>query len=469
MAALRSIGVDTRRRARRWDAIVLGSGVASMVAAARLGMRELRVLVVQEPAAATLPDCMREPPLFVSASAGDPFDTVLRELRIALIDRRRFSPGPLAYQVVGPNLRLDIGGAEQTAGELVTWGLAKPESSVALVEALDAAADTEREHLLGSPLVRLPRLLGLARNGGGGTPPAERRGLPPEVAAVDEALGRLLAAQVRGIGNHAAGGPSSEACARLLGAGLQGGLEIEGSAPALVTILKRRVEALYGEFRTVEGEFELVTANGVPGIHHADSGELWLGGALVVGSAPTAIARALGNEDIARALGARAAEVQRRLRVHWRIPRAVLPEGMHSPLILLTRPDADDPQEGIVTVAVSAGPSPDDPCDLVARTLLDAGEDEPQARERVEASLRALIPFSEGAIEPCHHEVPEWDDDDCLESPPMGREWPGEAYYRVGQRPPVYRLDRPAMAGLGLEGDLLLGWRAGDAIADDIT
>jgi len=25
------------------------------------------------------------------------------------------------------------------------------------------------------------------------------------------------------------------------------------------------------------------------------------------------------------------------------------------------------------------------------------------------------------------------------------------------------------MAGLGLEGDLLLGWRAGDAIADDIT
>ena len=130
--------------------------------------------------------------------------------------------------------------------------------------------------------MRLPRLLGLARNGGGGTPPTERRGLPPEVAAVDEALGRLLAAQVRGIGNHAAGGPSSEACARLLGAGLQGGLEIEGSAPALVTILKHRVEALYGEFRTVEGEFELVTANGVPGIHHADSGELWLGGALDV-------------------------------------------------------------------------------------------------------------------------------------------------------------------------------------------
>ena len=60
MGALRSIRVDTRRRARRWDAIVLGTGVASLVTAARLGMHELRVLVVEEPAAAKLHGLLKE-------------------------------------------------------------------------------------------------------------------------------------------------------------------------------------------------------------------------------------------------------------------------------------------------------------------------------------------------------------------------------------------------------------------------
>jgi hypothetical protein len=32
----------------------------------------------------------------------------------------------------------------------------------------------------------------------------------------------------------------------------------------------------------------------------------------------------------------------------------------------------------------------------------------------------------------------------------------------------VYRLDRAEVGGLGLEGDLLLGWRAGDAIAHEL-
>ena len=55
MASLRTISVDAQRRARRWDAIVVGSGVGALVTATRLGMRELRVLVVEEAAAAALP------------------------------------------------------------------------------------------------------------------------------------------------------------------------------------------------------------------------------------------------------------------------------------------------------------------------------------------------------------------------------------------------------------------------------
>ena len=91
-------------------------------------------------------------------------------------------------------------------------------------------------------------------------------------------------------------------------------------------------------------DFQLVTANGLPGIYHEESKELLLGGALIIGCAPTPLARALGDEKLARTLGARTPGARRRLALHWRIPRTLLPEGLESPLIALTRPDADDPQ-----------------------------------------------------------------------------------------------------------------------------
>ena len=42
MAGLRSVTVDASHRARRWDAIVLGSGIPALVTAARLGMHDQR-------------------------------------------------------------------------------------------------------------------------------------------------------------------------------------------------------------------------------------------------------------------------------------------------------------------------------------------------------------------------------------------------------------------------------------------
>jgi hypothetical protein len=61
---------------------------------------------------------------------------------------------------------------------------------------------------------------------------------------------------------------------------------------------------------------------------------------------------------------------------------------------------------------------------------------------------------------------PRWDDDDWLEDPP---ESPGAlAELRISSRPPVFRLDRSRFGGLGLEGDLLVGWRGGDAIAAEL-
>jgi hypothetical protein len=468
MTALRSISVDAGQRARRWDAVVLGSGVASLVAAARLGMRELRVLVIEEQAAAELPGCLREPPLFVGTREGGILDTVLHELRVPLIDRRRFVTAPLAYQVVGPELRLDVGEHSLCASELVAWGLAKPDEAEALVTALDNAALTERELLLRSSLVRTPGLRGLARGAANAQRGPARRGLPAEVAEVSPELGRILAAQVRALGNHASGGPSSECCARLLGAALRGGVELDRSSSGLIPVLRRRVEALYGEFRGVSEGFELVTAGGLPGIALRDSGEIWLGRALVLGGSPLALAQALGEPELAKQLGARAATVRRRTALRWRLPRAELPEGMAERVILLTLPDAADPQDGVATLTVAGTGPRARTVDLVVRVLLAEDEDESAARARIEALLRELMPFAGEALEPQQDAIPLWDDDDWLEDQPAGSEWPGEAVVRVHSRPPVYRLDRPAVAGLGLEGELLLGWRSGDVIAAEL-
>ena len=66
--------------------------------------------------------------------------------------------------------------------------------------------------------------------------------------------------------------------------------------------------------------------------------------------------------------------------------------------------------------------------------------------------------------------MPRWDSDDgWLEDPVGAGSWPGEVDLRLESRPPIYCLDRAGAAGLGLEGDLLLGWRGGDAIAAEIT
>jgi hypothetical protein len=80
------------------------------------------------------------------------------------------------------------------------------------------------------------------------------------------------------------------------------------------------------------------------------------------------------------------------------------------------------------------------------------------------------MPFCGDELEQIEVTPPQWDSDDgWLEDPPPGRGWPAEIDLRLSTRPPIYHLDRAAVAGLGLEGDLLLGWRGGDAIAAELA
>jgi hypothetical protein len=80
-----------------------------------------------------------------------------------------------------------------------------------------------------------------------------------------------------------------------------------------------------------------------------------------------------------------------------------------------------------------------------------------------------LMPFAEGRFERVREPQPRWDDDGRLPDPSPGHGWPADAELRLPTKQPVYLLDRAAVAALGFEGDLLLGWRAGDAIAADLA
>jgi hypothetical protein len=87
----------------------------------------------------------------------------------------------------------------------------------------------------------------------------------------------------------------------------------------------------------------------------------------------------------------------------------------------------------------------------------------------ITAAVSELLPFSAPSLERVRARPPRWDVEDQLADPPPGGGWPGESEIRLACRQPVYALERSVVASLGFDGDLLLGWRAGDAIAADLA
>jgi len=97
----------------------------------------------------------------------------------------------------------------------------------------------------------------------------------------------------------------------------------------------------------------------------------------------------------------------------------------------------------------------------------DAPEAAAVAEARIERALRDLLPFSEGALERRALPARRWDSDAWL-ADPDGAAWPEEPELRLSSRPHVFSLERAPVGGLGGEGELWLGWRAGDAIAEEL-
>jgi len=474
MVDLPALDPSEAPRARRWDALILGSGLSALVAAARIGASGQRVLIVEESARAIQPAALKEPFFLAGLRDEGVLDACLRILTVPLIDRRRIAAERLAFQIAADPVRIDVGQAAVTAEELVAWGLAKPDEAQAFVRELLESSRVERGVLLESPVVRVGRRVAGAR------PPQvghHRRGLPGIVRGVSGPLAALVAAQLRVLSNLGVSAPPPESQARLLGIPLAGGVGFADEPPWLYDLLRKRVTASYGDFRTLNGEFDLVAVSGQPGVRVRRTGEIWLGRSLVLAAAPSALrdqyqdAGAGGTHTPPRPVPtilARGGQRAYRAAFLFSIPTAILPEGMSARLILPEQA-SDAP-----TVAVTAFPSQThgQRVDLVARAVVPDRDPERLAelRRGIAARLRALMPFCRDALVPIDVELPRWDGDDgWLEDPQPGLGWPSEIDLRLSSKPNVFHLDRAAVGALGFEGDLLLGWRGGEAIAAELA
>ncbi|MAI77485.1 MAG: hypothetical protein CL917_00930 [Deltaproteobacteria bacterium] len=465
MVKLGRVSDAARLRARRWDAIVLGSGISALVAAVRLGTANKRVLVVEEDAARAQHPALREPFFLSGLRDEGALHSAFRSLNIPLIDRRRITPERLAYQVVSPKWRVDAGGLDLTMAELSAWGLCEPSQAHSLLRILNEATDAERRAMLEAEVARTSRRIGLGRGANSG---AYIRGLPVEAAHLDGDLKRFFDAQISVLSNLAQPKVTGEARARLMGLALAGGAGFGDAPPWLSGLLRRRVEAVHGDFRSVAGDFELISADGQPGIRVAESDDLWLARSLVIAASPTALSEALGPDQTPNFLKTKTNSC-RRLGLHLRVERDAIPRGMGQRVVVLGEEiEGEDPRSRAASITAYACAEEPDKVDLVARMRAHNFDEYQTVEDELENRVRSLMPFSEDRLQRRKQRRPKWDDDGWLDDPKPGAGWPVVMNLRASGRPPVYRLDRAGVASLGFEGDLLLGWRGGDLIAEEL-
>jgi hypothetical protein len=454
---------DAAPRARRWDAMVLGGALPGMVAAVRFAQRGHRVLVVEEEANARLPSHVREPFFLGTQGPEGVLDACLAELKLGLRDRRRFERARPSYQVLLPGARLDVGGASRSAEELISWGLVKKDDADPLVQELYEASLVEQRALLEAPLVRPGGLRGLSFGRG----PSSGPSVPRLLERPTPELELFFEAQLQAIAGTPLSGLSDPARLVLLGAGLGGAARLKDPGLALRRLLRRRLEELHGEVRTVRG-FEIVSVDSHPGLLLEGGREAWLARVLVLNAPLPFLAAALraAQAPVPSFLEG-FAPVQRRAWVDLRCDPDAVPEAMASRVIHAEAATGESGRH-VVSLALFPATAAHDPVAIAARG--ESEGDPEELRKRVVEAVRSVMPFTEGRIVQRLHTRPTWDDEETVvEAPEAGSwSWPPEIQPALSTRRPIFALRREQTAALGTPGDLLLGWRGGDAIASQL-
>jgi hypothetical protein len=228
-------------------------------------------------------------------------------------------------------------------------------------------------------------------------------------------------------------------------------------------LVRRRLEQVHGEVRVATAPFELVEIDGHPGVALWRQRDAWLGRALVLNAPLGRLAATLeaGKSELPDFLRV-PAPPRRRAALQLRALREVLPEAMASRLVCV-----EEPGDSPICVALHDQDRDPRQVDVTASQAIDEGDDLAAAHDRLEQAVRSLLPFSERRLgRVAEAPRPHWDDELALGDPQgSGGGWPTEVEIRVATRAPVFVLPREELAGLGPEGDLLLGWQAGDTIA----
>lgn len=463
MLGFPAIAASESHRVRRWDAVILGGALPGLVAAVQIARSGCRVLLVEEDGGEQVFPGLREPFHLSGPGADHVLGGMLRELGISLIDQRRVIAQREGLQIALPDARIDIGPSATLVDELAAWRLASPDESREVLRSLEEAGARERRALLLAPLVRAGRRrpFSSARIARGLAAIEEEagRGMPTLLAQSPRALRLICDLLVRALGNHASRAPSSEASARLLGSALEGSYFVSGQG-GLRDILMRRLESLGVDRRRVPGDLRFISVANQPGLSPTHTEEIWTGRALVLNAPASALGAATAGE-LPSALDLRPS-THERVSLHFQTARAFLPESMGDRVIAVTNP-ADPVGEGLICVRTLLGEG--ETANILASAVVPRDKD---PRPAIEQCVRKLLPFSEQTLQPKSLPELRWDRDSDLEDPTDSAGWPDEVELRLYSRPKVLTLDRRAVASLGFEGDLLLGWRAGQAIAADL-
>jgi hypothetical protein len=452
-------------KARRWDVLVLGSSLGGLAAAVRLGRGGLRVCVVEEEAASRLPIFMREPFLLPGVTGGEPLDRALRELGLPSIERRDLEAEPLAFQVLLPDARVEVGRPALLASELVSWGLAKPDEAEDLIEALAESGAEAARRLSGFDWIRPSGLRRLTR---ARREPEPFGPLPASIGSPGPRLAPLLQAWARSSSELARGTPPPEALARLLASSLAGGARFQRPQMGLRTLLHQRIEALHGDFRALSGPFRVAELGGDPGVARVGPGDVWLGRALLVNAPASALGTALTQfeQEVPRWLRG-PAPVARQVRVHARALRDAVPEPLARRSLLAMAKSGCGSASWPVSLSLDPSTRGARFVELVASATFPMDTALATAEDTVSAVLARLLNTAGNRVRRATpSERPLWDDGSLRFAPERG--FPAPLELRAG-RHPIYRLDRAHVAALGLEGEILQGIAAADAILEDLA
>ena len=469
--------VGSTFRVRRWDAVVLGSALPGLVAAIRLGMRGFRVLILEEDTAAVAYRGMREPFMMAGSGSDGILGSCLKALGIPLIDRRRIRRAFPAYQVALPRARVDVGDANRTAEELEAWNLSPEATARDLIASLREGSEVQQSTLLNTEIYtgsrRRPRLSrripALPQEAEVRANPSDRIANPMEHAVAEGSpLAAFWDAQLRALSDFAEIQPPTTIRTRLLGAALGGAAETAEGHRWLRDLLDQRIASLYGEVRQLRGAFRLVSAGNQPAVELERAPEVCAGRALLINAPLPALRDAIKPGPTPDLLEGPAAS-HRRLSVHLRGPRRALPEGMASRVIRIGNLAEKVSGTNLIRLRIFENPDGRDPVDLVASAVVPIDAAVETVRGEIESGVASLLPLGREGWARVNSQSPRWDRDEFLADPQGNGSWPAGIPLRPISRTPAYVLDRWKLAALGFEGDLLLGWRAGDAIASDLA